>query len=101
MVISSWMGSRWCAWCLAAASLVGARAALAEDIGRDPLVPVEHVAPAEPTETATAGGATPAQRPRGADGGPQAVQPARRWYGWQTLLVDAIPAVGLIGVVAS
>jgi hypothetical protein len=100
------MGSRWCAGCLSALILSGARGAYAEDIGSEPLVPIERPSPAPggaaSGRATTLGGASAARAPTEADlARADAGVTRRHWYGWQTLVVDAIPALGLIGVAAN
>jgi hypothetical protein len=90
-------------WSLAAVAAFGARNASAEDIGREPLAPLERPA-AAPAETANAAVAGPrgAFVVRGADHvAAREAGPQRRWYGWQTLLVDAIPTIGLLAMASS
>ena len=100
------MGSRCASWCLLGAALAFARAATAEDIGREPLAPAERAPAQQPMDAAGQGAARPqsAGTPAlsvGASGADQGAAPRRRWYGWQTLLVDAVPLVGLLGVAAA
>jgi hypothetical protein len=97
------MGSRCASWCLLSAALVFSRAASAEDIGQEPLSPGQRGAAARgATGSDPAGGSTVPAGPAGISNtaADQVGPPRRHWYGWQTLLADAVPALGLIVVAA-
>jgi hypothetical protein len=98
------MGSRCASWCLLGAALVFARAATAEDIGREPLLPGQRETHTKPPVEPSFGGAPDGQgwaQPSASGPVDRAGPPQRRWYGWQTLLVDAVPLLGLLGVAAA
>ena len=78
--------------------MVAPRVALAEDIGHEPLAPPDSMETPEAEAPEPGDDLTKMKKggppEPGADGVSRAV-PARRWYGWQTLLADAVPAFGL------
>jgi hypothetical protein len=99
-------------WCGVAAVLAASPNALAEDIGREPLAPPDRAASAlsarGPSASHGATAVDPDAEPLSSRGPALSpgrpppdyladeARPTRRWYGWQTLIVDGAASVALL-----
>ena len=108
------MGRLFPCFCATGALLATAVTARAEDIGQEPLAPndgpaaLEHRGPSASSQSSEGAGPSGVLGSRGPAASttqpsfdsPQVQGPRRRWYGWQTLIVDGAATIALLVAVA-